>query len=291
MNKRLLAVIPTGVMALSLIIGSGTYALFISSASNTGNTFSSGSISIQAERNDVPFEGPMFYTAATQQQLGGTPTGLWAPGVKNTRGLFLKNTGSLPAELSTLTASPADSSGNVVIAGSDFDNDMVFAQQAHVLIWQVQMYDPTNDKLLPFWEANMSSTDLNNAMYWINKGFKAYQESEPTPDLNNQQNAAALMALVNQDLLENINDLQVTYDGNTITNGTLKVVQLSYKPLVDLVQSSSDVSSMGVSIDPKQAALLAFTIDMDLQPPAGVDPNSMQGKSVYFNFGTDWTQK
>lgn len=279
-----------GILAVAGTVGFGTYALFSASTSNLNNTFTAGTLAIDSKRSDIPFEGPMFYTTNTSP-LGGLPTGVWAPGDKNTRGLFLTNNGSLSAKLSTLTAVTADSDGTAVKSGQSYTDDMLFAQQAHVLIWNVEKYDPSKDIGLP-WSRNMSATDIDDAMTWINEGYKYVVLLMPGLDLKTQAGIAQAMDTVNNYLLQNVNNLTATdKDGKKINNGTLKVVQLQYKALSDLVGHSNDVSDRNITIKPDEAALLAFTVNMDLKTPTGIEPNSMQGKSVYFNFGTDWTQK
>lgn len=283
-SKKIVALSLAGMLAISGTVGIGTYALFSAKTADTHNAFTAGKLSIVSERDDIPMAGPMFYTSST---LGGTPTGLWTPGDKNTRGLFLENTGSLSAKLSTLTASLADSSGNIVSIGDGdaYTNDIAFAKQAHVLIWQVKMYDPANSKYIKW--TDESATQINDYMTYLNDLFEAYQTNNPNADFNNEQVLAAFLATANKDLLSSINNLKAT-DGTVINNAKLQVVQLSYKSLADLVNKPSDVSA-NIVVAPNESALLAFTVTMDLKP-TDVDANSMQGKSVYFNFGTEWTQ-
>jgi spore coat-associated protein N len=56
------------------------------------------------------------------------------------------------------------------------------------------------------------------------------------------------------------------------------------------METPFDTKSLGIKIQNDKAILLGFTVEMDLNPAAGIDRNSMQGKSVYFTFKTDWEQ-
>ncbi|MGC7870032.1 TasA family protein [Desulfosporosinus sp. SYSU MS00001] len=130
MKKRLLMLIPTSVMAVSLLVGAGTYALFTNNATNTNNNFTAGTVILDQQRDlsdTVP--GPMFYSANTDetgqypydtnkndpnQPPGGEATGGWAPGDKATRAMNVYNRGTLKANLDQLKAtvhSGATSSG------------------------------------------------------------------------------------------------------------------------------------------------------------------------------------
>lgn len=280
-KKKLMAMSLTGVVGLGLVVGGGTFALFTDSASNTGNTFTTGKLIITPKRDDVPNVGPMFYTSTSPTAQGTLPTGVWAPGDKNTRGLFLKNDGTLQAKLTTLTATTADSSGTAVTSGTDYDKDVKFAQQASVKIWQVQWFNPTG-QLIPW--LNLDPTTMDTIMQYVNDGYAAWAAQHPgadpatDPSLINQ-----VVEFVNQYLLNHIND--ITSSSTTVTDGTIQVTKLTTSSLSQLINQKADVSSFNITTNPGQSQFLAFTVEL----PKSTG-NDFQGISAYYNFGTDWVQ-
>lgn len=120
MSKKLLMLIPTSVMAVSLLVGAGTYAMFTSNATNSNNTFTAGTVILDQQRDlsdTVP--GPMFYSASSDptgqypydtnkndpnQPPGGEAIGGWAPGDDATRAMNIYNRGTLQANLDQLMA-------------------------------------------------------------------------------------------------------------------------------------------------------------------------------------------
>lgn len=96
------------VMALGSMVG--TMALFSAGTPNANNQFTAGTLTLDSLRDmgdTVP--GPMFYTTPAEGQTPGGvdglyPTGPWAPGDSKLRVLFVKNTGSLDAWLTTVGA-------------------------------------------------------------------------------------------------------------------------------------------------------------------------------------------
>lgn len=295
LKARLALLSATGLLSVSALAGYGTYAMFTAQSSNSNNTFTSGTLNITPERDDVPNTGPMFYTSSTSASVGGLATGLWAPGDVHTRGLFLENTGTLSALLSSISATPADSAGNPVTSsstGSDasaYNDDMLFAKQASVIVWQVQAYDISGGTVpLTSLTANEMDYDMNT----INTGYQLWLNEHSGRTLDSQTDHAQVLDFVNQYMFSQMNSLSGS-------NVYFKVVQMYTDTLNDFVNNSPiNEGAFDVSINPtnvnstNNAALLAFTVGMDTNPPAGsgVDPNSMQGKSVYFNFGTNWVQ-
>ncbi|MHB8983989.1 MAG: SipW-dependent-type signal peptide-containing protein [Carboxydocellales bacterium] len=119
-KKRFMLLSTASVLAFVLAIGGATYALFTSSATNTGNNFTAGTINLVQDRDQgdtIP--GPMFYSAASDpsgsfpydtnknvpyQPPGGEALGGWAPGDSATRAMNITNTGSLTAVVTKLKA-------------------------------------------------------------------------------------------------------------------------------------------------------------------------------------------
>jgi spore coat-associated protein N len=196
------------------------------------------------------------------------PTGFWAPSDKHTRGLFLKYTGSLEAKLATLKVLPTDASGTVQSTGAQYYDDVLFANQARVKIWDIKKYDPSGGTV-PY--ADMSPRDMDLIMDLINDVYSANPGADDRTLLN----------AVNEQMLTELNRGDVSH---------FQVDKMYDRALIDLVNAPLDVHSVGITVAPGDAGLLAFTVEFDKNPNVGVDPNAMQDKSVYFNFGTDWTQ-
>jgi spore coat-associated protein N len=281
-KKKMALYAASGLLATSLAVGGATYALFKDDVTNGPNNVTAGTLEITAKRDDVPNIGPMFYSENAPGNFGGMATGEWAPGDKHTRGLFLDNTGSLEAKLKTIKVFPADASGNVVTSGAQYDDDILFSRQANIKIWDIQQFDASGG-WVPMLRANASEMDM--VMEIINDGYEIFLNNNPNADLEDQVTAARLVQAVNILLLERLNG-----QGNTTDNRHYKVVRMYNEPLKDLVDNNFDASSYNIKLQPDQAVLLGFTVEMKRRPGGGIDRNSMQGKSVYFNFGTDWVQ-
>jgi spore coat-associated protein N len=275
----------SGLLATSLAVGGATFALFKSEVTNEGNTVSAGTLKITAKRNDVPNEGPMFYTQNVAGNYGGMPTGLWAPGDKHTRGLFLENTGSLDARLTTLTVTPADSNGNAVTSGSQYEDNLLFARQAKVKIWDIQEFDPLSGRGLPGVDSEMTADEMDFIMDVVNIGYDMWLALNPTADLTDQTVAADLLTTLNEYMFQ-----ELSKKGGSLDNRQFKVVKMYDKNLINFVNTPFDASSFGIELPPEKAALLGFTVEFKKNPGNSIDKNSMQGKQVYFNFGSDWVQ-
>jgi len=95
----------------ALLLGAGTFAWYTGSASNPDNTFATGTVDVEVERNmGDPVPGPMFYTANFNGNIppgysGVThPTGPWYPGMSVTRVLDVHNSGSLDFRVDAVRA-------------------------------------------------------------------------------------------------------------------------------------------------------------------------------------------
>jgi spore coat-associated protein N len=279
MNKRKKVALyaASSLLATSLVVGGASFALFKSSATNGPNLGTAGTVEITAKRNDVPNNGPMFYTESVAGAVGGMPTGLWAPGDAHTRGLFLKNEGTLEAKLATITATAADSNGNPITAGAQYDDNMLFAQQAKVKIWEIQEVDPLIGM-------RVSPQEMDMLMGFINEAYEMWLAANPTADLSQQNMVSSLLTAVNAYLYEELSQRNDTFE-----NDQFKVVKMHDRKLNRLAGQPYDASSFNIKLAPGEVSLLGFTVEME-KNPQNVDKNSMQGKTVYFNFGTDWVQ-
>jgi hypothetical protein len=270
-------------MAIGTIAGAATYALFTSSATNEANAFTSGTLQVSSVRDDVPNIGPMFYTN-TNRAPGTLPTGVWAPGDSRTRGLFLRNTGSLEAKLKTLSAKSADPTGNEVVSGADYASDIAFANHAHLKIWQLNWYD--SDQGVLAW-GKLNGTDLDGIMQLVNDGYSQWAEANPNADPSQDPRALdTLMETVNRQLLQKINNIRANIpNGGVYKNAIIKVTKMVDAPLSNIVNQDLNMSNFPISTQPGEAQLLAFTVTMDK-----ASGNDMQGVSGYFNFNSYWEQ-
>jgi predicted ribosomally synthesized peptide with SipW-like signal peptide len=114
-SRSIALLLVLSLVAFSLIIGLGTFALFTSQATSDTNQFTAGTLSIDAVEGYDRINGPMFYTSTshsgsipydveTLEAYGGEALGGWAPGDTVTRFMEVENTGSLDAILKGLRA-------------------------------------------------------------------------------------------------------------------------------------------------------------------------------------------
>jgi spore coat-associated protein N len=292
-RKKLALLSATGVLAVSLAIGGSTYALFNSTATNGNNSFTAGSLKISSARDDIPMTGPMFYAKSTADSIGGLETGEWAPGDKNTRGLFLHNNGSLDATLTKFTAKPAGPNGGPVSSGAQYDQDMLFANNATVMIWSIEKYDPTGDRYLPLGiDKDMNPNDINNVMNGLNGAYKVYLQRNPNDSVTKKTEFAEILDgdgwsgyhlnFANAQFLDEINKLTASTN-----NVSFRVTKVTTVPLSTLVNGFMPAMPLGfrMDINSGQTALLAFTVNMNTS--AG---NDLQNIKPYFNFESQWAQ-
>ena len=94
--KRLLISSLLIVTAAALVIGLGTFAYFSDSASSTGNTFNSGTVDLKLSNDHgVTWGG----TGTDNVTATWTSPTNWAPGQTTDATIYLKNTGSIGANL------------------------------------------------------------------------------------------------------------------------------------------------------------------------------------------------
>ncbi len=86
MNSRILVSLLTMALAVTVVTG-GAYALFSAQATNEGNTFGSGTLSLVINPNASPFPTPVFTVANA------------APGDVFDQAIELKNTGTINASV------------------------------------------------------------------------------------------------------------------------------------------------------------------------------------------------
>lgn len=110
------------VVMVFMMAGGATFAYFSDSATNTGNTFTAGSVEIDCDRDmgDQPSTGPMFYN---DPSLGSYPIDQWVPGSIHSRFLNVHNNGSLKVKLTKIKAEVSGLEGDVA-AYQEFVNNM-----------------------------------------------------------------------------------------------------------------------------------------------------------------------
>lgn len=104
------------VLLLAALAGGATMAWFTSTAANAPNTFTAGTVVINADRGlGEPLPGPMFYTTLAEGQVGHlppfNPTGPWFPGMSVTRNLEVRNVGTLQVRLHQVSAAISSING------------------------------------------------------------------------------------------------------------------------------------------------------------------------------------
>lgn len=250
--KKLALLSAIGIMGLSLAIGGTTYALFTSAATNSANTFTSGTLTMSAERNDLPITGPMFYT--NDNPDGWSGTGLWAPGDNHTRGLFVRNTGSLDAKLSKVYAIPEGS-------GTELSDARAFAQQADVTI---AVYAPNG---------NFDQTAYRRLMEVVDDWYK----NEWNRALAN--GVADIAAYINESYIN-----QVFHVKNVLGHDVSADVEQVYTGKISELLNGQN-SPLLVNVPSQNTLLLGYTVSLPLA--AG---NSLQGKTVKFTFRNDFVQ-
>lgn len=134
MKKRLAAFIVAGTVALTCFAGVGTYAYFSNVATSKQNNFQTGTLKISTLRDDMLISGPMFYTTPDNVNRGLKPTGLWYPGKQESRGLIIKNEGSIDAVMGKIFAINEDG----LVYGGTRDADKAFTDFANQT--QVSIY-------------------------------------------------------------------------------------------------------------------------------------------------------
>jgi len=122
MSKKMASIVIASALALVLIVSGGTYAYFSDTVASEGNTFTTGTLTMDSVRDDLPITGPMFYTNITSDGLKGT--GYWEPGKRLVRTLIVTNTGSLPAQLNHIQAQLINANGATDAEKAMFLRDM-----------------------------------------------------------------------------------------------------------------------------------------------------------------------
>jgi spore coat-associated protein N len=275
MKKKFLAFALGSIIATSGIIG-GTYAYFNDTETSTGNTFSAGTLNMSSFRDDIPIEGPMFYT---NDSLDGTMgTGLWKPGDSHTRGIYIQNTGSLPAVFNKLYAVPEATDGTEA-----YNNAMAFANQSNVVI---SMYEWTGGSV----DATAWSLVLKGTDNYIKNHYNTIENQERA---NNNNLTLDELKLFDMNALSSLHDLllnQIFVTKNALGEDVFfKVKQVYTGELKNLVNPGHSVpNELKRVVQPGETVYLGYTVMMqDLTPEVN---NPLQGKEVKFSFAHEFVQ-
>ena len=276
MKKKLIALSLASMIGMGSMVG-GTYAYFSDTETSAGNTFSAGTLNMTSFRDDIPIEGPMFYTG---DSLGGAMgTGLWKPGDSHTRGIYIENTGSLNGKLKRLYAAP-----DAVQGTEDYSNAMEFADQSTVVI---SMYENTSGIVdATAWSLLLKETDTfykNEYDNWLNN-YRAQRNGMTLEEL--KLDDMKLDAYMKERLL---NKIFVTNNASG-QNVVFRVKQVYSDSLKHLVNPGSNVAAeFQKVVKPNETMYLGYTVAMeDLTPEKN---NQLQGKEVKFSFAHEFVQE
>lgn len=256
--KKMAVLAVASVLAVGGSIGGATYALFTSEAQSTANAFTAGTLSLSTHRNDVPIDGPMFYqNDSTSGQMG---TGYWAPKDSHTRAMFIKNTGSLDAKLTHITAVPA---GNITDA-------LKFGEQAMVT---VASFKTSNGTALDA----TAAAKLNEE---VDKEFKKLLNGNFWKKLQ-AVGLQAATAEVREDLLEWT--YRVNSNGESVTVGISDIFIGSLKDLYN-GGSGQDTEVPNLILPAGKTMHLSYTVTFLDDAGQSFKNNDIRGTTVDFGF-------
>lgn len=163
-KKTLVGIAFTSILAIGFTIGGATYAIFTDSATNTNNSFETGSIILSQNRDHgdrISVPGPMFYSAKSDptgqfpydkpksdgsesSALGGEDIGGWAPGDTATRAMNIYNKGTMKAKITRLIA-VVNSKG---VTSGDAYNEFIDKMNIKVTYLNITIYDGKMSELI-----------------------------------------------------------------------------------------------------------------------------------------------
>ena len=136
MSKKMASAIVASAMALIVLIAGGTYAYFSDIISVENNSFQTGTLKLTSARNDMPIQGPMFYTEDSVES-GIRGTGYWHPGKEVSRMLLVENEGSLNARLKSVKA-------NVTSTNASSTELTKFAKAMNITVYVARNQNTSN---------------------------------------------------------------------------------------------------------------------------------------------------
>jgi spore coat-associated protein N len=278
MKKRMATALLASTVAFAGLVGAGTYAYFSDTESSAGNTIQVGKLEMTGFRNDIPIEGPMFYTNNDVGPGGGRDgvlgTGFWKPGDVHTRAMFIQNTGNLNAKLYHLSAAPQ---GNKYWAEE-------FAKQSTVTI---SVVEPDADVFL-----NIDSSEYADLVQAIDTFYKTEFKRLmkiyfPNPKDRREMEEAikTVHGWVKQAIINRT--FKVDVDGDPVNVHVKHVFQ---DKLINLINNTSNVAAdLQYTVEPGKALFFGYTVMFDESTPEINNP--LQGKEVKFKFSTEFRQQ
>lgn len=266
-KKKMMIAAFSSITLLCAAVGGGTYALFTSSSQSTGNTFASGTLSLSTHRNDVPIEGPMFYT--NDSDAGRMGTGLWAPKDTHTRAMLIKNTGTLDAKLTDLVALPEGTPAQQADA-------LAFGEQAVVTVAALATPDGIT----------LNADALNEVNEAADKLFKSLING-PNFMKALARNGQEAFAIARETVLEWT--YEVDNNGQPVRIG---VSDAYVGTLKDLYNSGAgrDANLPNLILPAKKTMHLAYNVTFVDDAGLTFDNDALQGKSVNFTFKSNFEQ-
>lgn len=276
MKKRMALSMLASTLAFAGLVGAGTYAYFNDTETSNGNKVQAGTLEMTGFRNDIPIEGPMFYTSDGfgPDDAGVLGTGLWQPGDTHTRGMFIRNDGTLNAKLNKLFAEAQNADAQA------------FAEQAHTTI---AVFEPDSNVFLSIDSSEYADLveaidqfyqttfdDLMESMF----PFHDDMELEELKEAIKQVHGEVKKLLMEQ-------SFRVDVDGDPVNVNVKHVFQDQLSNLVgntDLVDPE-----LQYVVEPGKSLFFGYTVSFDDLTPE--ENNPLQGKEVKFNFATEFVQE
>jgi spore coat-associated protein N len=262
-KKKLASMAVGGAVALGLLVGGGTFALFTDSVSNTNNTFQSGKLKMEGHRHDIPVTGPMFYTESNDN--GAMGTGFWAPLDVHTRGMFLGNHGNLDAKLVKIKATPQSQAANE------------FAKQAMVTVAVVK--DKETGEIV-------DATVLKEINELLSQQFKKALKDKGWlfDDADDARAFQELAAYIRAELLHQTFVLKNVAGQNV----EAYIEDLFSQPLSDFISSGGvNVKNRNIQVPVDKTLYMAYTVTL---PDHGADNNLLFNKQVNLTFTSEFEQ-
>lgn len=279
MKKRMAMALLSSTVAFAGLVGAGTYAYFSDTETSNGNTVQAGTLEMTGFRNDIPIEGPMFYTsddfdAGNNAPDGVLGTGLWQPGDTNTRGMFIRNDGTLDAKLNKLYAVAEDADAEA------------FAEQAHVTI---AVFEPDSNVFL-----GIDSSEYADLVEAIDQFYKTnfdqlMEQLFPNADQMELEELKQAIKQVHGEVKKLImnQSFQVDVNGAPVN---VNVKQVFQDQLSNLIGNNNLVDNqLQYVVEPGESLFFGYTVSFDDLTPE--ENNPLQGKEVRFNFATEFVQE
>jgi spore coat-associated protein N len=276
MKKRMAMYMLASTVAFAGLAGAGTYAYFSDTETSEGNKVQAGTLEMTGFRNDIPIEGPMFYTydGFGPDDAGVLGTGLWQPGDTHTRGMFIRNDGTLNAKLNKLYAEAENADAEA------------FAEQAHVTI---AVFEPDSNVFL-----NIDSSEYADLVDAIDQFYKTtfddlMESLFPNHDQMELEELKEAIKQVHGEVKKLLMEesFRVDVDGDPVNVDVRHVFQDQLSEFVG--NGEVVVPDLQYVVEPGESLFFGYTVSFDDLTPE--ENNPLQGKEVKFNFATEFVQE